>query len=173
MACELTTGVSVGCKDSAGGIKEVYFANKSNVSGITVTADGTVSGITNSGSWYKYEPRNATSAMMDNPQVNRQNGTAFYQQGVNLVLTKMEQAKRNEIILLAKANMHIIVKDQNDKYWLLGQDNGMEMENSEVGTGTELGDRNGYTLNFEGKEPEAAPEIQYAAFSADVSVTQI
>ena len=173
MACELTTGVSVGCKDSAGGIKEMYFANKSNVSAITQDGDGQVTAITNSGSWYKYNPRNATSTFMDNPRANRTNGTSYFEQGATLILTKMEQSKRNEIILLAKANMLVIVKDQNDRYWLLGQDNGIEMADSEAGAGTELEDMNGYTLQFEGKEPEAAPTVLYSAFSADVSATQI
>ena len=145
MACDLTTGVTVGCKDSAGGLKEVYFALKDSSTAITQDGTNQVTSITIGDSWYKYEPRNATSTMTDNPRVNRQNGTAFYEQGVSLVLTKMEQAKRNEIILLAKANMLVIVKDQNDRYWLLGQDNGIEMADSEAGLGTELGDRNGYT----------------------------
>lgn len=173
MACELTTGVGIGCKESSGGIKEIYIAVKDSTAAATQNVTGMVTSLTIGGSWYKYTPRVGTSNFMDKPKSNRQAGTAHYEQSVTLVLTKMEQAKRNEIILLAKANMWVIGKDQNDRYWLLGQDNGIELADSEGGTGTNLEEMNGYTLNFEGKEPEPAPEVLYAAFSGDVSATAI
>ena len=75
---------------------------------------------------------------------------------------------RNEIVNLAQADLLIIVKDQNGKYWLLGQVNGMSMAASIAQTGTAYGDRNGYELNFEGAEPAPANEILYSAFSADI-----
>lgn len=174
MACDLTTGVSLGCKEISGGVKEFYIATRGGV--ISKQSDGTISGITvtaGSTSWYKYEPRNATSTFTDNPMPSRENGTTYYAQTAAIVFNKMEQAKRNEILLLGKANLWIIAKLQDDTCWLLGEDNGMEMTESEVGPGTALGDRNGGTLNFEGSEPEPANQILYSAFSGDISATQI
>ena len=45
MPCALTQGYSLDCRDSLGGITEVYFIEKGNVSSITV-ASGSVSAIT-------------------------------------------------------------------------------------------------------------------------------
>ena len=174
MACELTTGVSLGCRDNAGGVKEFYIANIP-ATGLGITQDGTgiVTAIAAGATYFKYVPRKKTGMWQDEITVNDQNGTVFYSQTATIPLTKMEQAKRNEVMLLAKANLSIIVKDQNDKYWLLGQDNGITLATSQASSGTDYGDRNGYVLNFEGAEPEASPEVQYAAFSALVSATQI
>ena len=36
MACALTQGYSLDCRDSLGGITEVYFIEKGNISAITV-----------------------------------------------------------------------------------------------------------------------------------------
>lgn len=173
MACDLTTGISVGCKDSSGGIKEFYIANKDATAAVTQNASGMVTALTIGGSWYKYVPRTGVGNFTDNPKANRENGTLYFEQTANMAFNKMEQSKRNEVILLGKANVWIIVKDQNDKYWLLGQDNGMEMSDSEAGSGTALADRNGYSLVFMGMEPEAAPEVLYSAFSGDISATTI
>ena len=63
MPCALTQGYSLGCRDSAGGIKSVYFIAFENVSGITESA-GTVSAIAkaNNGRFYKYNLQRATGS---------------------------------------------------------------------------------------------------------------
>jgi hypothetical protein len=174
MSCELTTGVSLGCRDNAGGIKEFYIANVP-ATGMTVTqnASGMVTAIGVGATFFKYVPRKKTGNWAEAPTVNDQNGTVYYAQTALIPLSKMEQAKRNEVMLLARANMAVIVRDMNDKYWLLGQDNGITLATSVSGSGTDYGDRNGYELNFEGGEPEAAPEVLYSAFSALIDTTAI
>lgn len=174
MACVLTTGVSLGCKESAGGVQEIYIANVPST-GLGVTQDGSdiVTAIAAGATFFKYVPRKQTASFTDNPTTDDANGSIFYSQSVVMPLSKMENAKRNEVLLLAKANMVLIVKDQNGLYWLLGQQNGITLANSEVGSGTAYGDRNGYVLNFAGGEPEPAPTVSYSAFSALVSATTL
>lgn len=174
MACTLTTGISLGCRDATGGVKEFYLANVPST-GVTVTqnATGMVTTLGASLTWYKYVPRKQTASWNDNVTPNDQNGTVYYDQKALIPIARMEQSKRNEIALLAQANMVMIVKDQEDRYWLLGQDNGITLGTSNAGSGTAYGDRNGYELNFEGFEPEPAPEALYSAFSADISATTI
>jgi hypothetical protein len=64
---------------------------------------------------------------------------------------------RNEILLLAKNNLVALVKDNNDKIWVLGFANGLDITGGGSATGTAFGDRNGYTLTFTGNEKELAP----------------
>ena len=66
----------------------------------------------------------------------------------------METAKRNEVKMLARAKMSIIIKDNNGTYWLMGETNGVRLVSGDNGTGTALGDRNGYSLSFQAQEPE-------------------
>jgi len=56
MACALTQGYTLDCKDSLGGIKAVWFISSANVSSVT-EASGVVSAITKASGkvFYKYE----------------------------------------------------------------------------------------------------------------------
>ncbi len=158
MACELTTGFVVGCNDSAGGIAEFWFANMPVDFAVAVDASGQATGITGDGlAYYKYETTNAqgaASVMNDNATVNDQNGTSYFDQTATYVLNKMDNAKRNEVKMLARAKLSVIIKDNNGAYWLMGATNGVRMTASDSGTGTALGDRNGYSLSFQAQEPE-------------------
>jgi hypothetical protein len=63
---------------------------------------------------------------------------------------------RNEILLLAKNRLAIVVVDNNDTYRLYGWDQGVRLNEGNAGSGTAWGDRNGYTLVFTGKQRELA-----------------
>ncbi len=171
MACELTTGFVVGCNDSAGGISEFWFANMPDDFAVAVDASGQATGITGTGlGYYKYETTNAqgaASVMNDNATVNDQNGTSYFDQTATYVLNKMDNTKRNEVKMLARAKLSVIIKDNNGAYWLMGATNGVRLTASDSGTGTALGDRNGYSLSFQGQEPEPiALVLSEAAFPA-------
>ena len=87
MACALTQGYSLDCKDSAGGITEVYFIEKGNVSGI-VAASGVVTGLTKAAGkrFWKYELPKETGSFTHNPTVSSENGTLFFEQNLTIVV---------------------------------------------------------------------------------------
>ena len=172
MACDLTTGFNVGCNDSAGGIAEFYFANMPDGFEVLYNASNEASSITSDGvtelEYYKYETTNAqgaASVMNDNATVNDQNGTSYFDQTATYVLNKMDNEKRNEVKMLARAKLSVIIKDNNGAYWLMGATNGVRMTASDSGTGTALGDRNGYSLSFQAQEPEPMSAVLVDAFS--------
>lgn len=167
MPCALTQGYSLDCRDSLGGITEVYFISKANVSGIT-EASGSVSAITKvAGSrFYKYELVPGTASMTENINANVQNGTVFYAQELSIVLNKLQVPTRNEILLLAQNTLLCVVKDNNDKTWLLGRVNGINLTGGNGATGTAQGDRSGYTLTFSAQEKQLAPTIEAGVFNA-------
>lgn len=168
MSCTLTTGFLRGCIEGEGGVLELYFGNK--VSDFAATADSTGKITSISGTslaYYKYELEPETSSFLQTHQNNPGNGSRSVDQAVTLVLNYMEQAKREEIKLLAKGLLSVIVKDANGKYWLFGEERGMRMvQGGTSGSGTTFADRNGYSLNFMGKESCEAPEVAYSAFSS-------
>ena len=95
-----------------------------------------------------------------------ENGTVFYEQTVNATFFKLQSATRNQVRVLAKnPDLKIIVETNNGsvdgvgKYWLLGEENGVQLLSGTGQTGTAFGDLNGYTLTFTGQEPEPASEI--------------
>ena len=163
MACDLTTGFSVGCNDSIGGVAEFWIANMPSDFSTTSDASEEVTALGGTGlGYYKYEctsAQGASSVMNDNPTVNDANGTSFFDQTATYILNKMETAKRNEVKMIARAKMSIIIKDNNGTYWLMGETNGVRLVSGDNGTGTALGDRNGYSLSFQAQEPEPMKKV--------------
>lgn len=167
MACALTQGYSLDCRDSLGGITEVYFISKANISAITV-ASGSVSALTKvvGSRFYKYELVPGTASLTENINANVQNGTVFYAQELSIVLNKLQVPTRNEILLLAQNTLLCVVKDNNDQTFLLGRVQGINLTGGNAATGTAQGDRSGYTLTFSANEKELAPGVASGVFNA-------
>lgn len=163
MACALTQNYSLDCRDSVGGVVEIYFIEEGNVASIT-EASGVVTAITKgSGKVFrKYQQDQDTAFFVENLNSNVQNGTIFYQQELTIVLNKMQANTRNELLLLNKNRLIAVVKDANGKYWLLGKTRFLYATAGNSGTGTASGDRNGYTFTYTAMEPNLAPEVDAA-----------
>ena len=160
MACALTTGYTLDCRDSVGGVKSVYFIEIDNVSGFT-SASGTISAINkaNGGRFYKYNLVKGTAEAKEEYQDSVENGTNYVQQTLTMILNKMQAATRNEIALLAQNRLIAVIEDRNGKYWCYGKENGLDRTGGTAGTGKAMGDRNGYELTFTGMEGTTAMEV--------------
>lgn len=161
MSCALTQDYSFGCDVGTGGTKECYIIELENISSVTESS-GTLTAIAKASGkiFRKYQLVLETANFEETIVGNRANGTVYYEQKGTIILNKQQVAVRNEILLLAKNNLAIVIKDNNDTYRLYGRLYGLKLENGSAATGTAWGDRNGYTLNFTGKEPELAPFVQ-------------
>jgi hypothetical protein len=169
MACALTQGFVKGCKDSSGGVKEFFLANRPTDFAVVKNASGQVTSYVGTVAWYKYVPRKQTSTFGESIEVSEENGTVFFKQTAQILLSKLEVGKQREILLLAQADLLLIAKDQNGFYWLQGVDNAVSLMTSTADGGKAYGDMNGYTLNFEGNEPSNMPTIYYPAFAGGIA----
>ena len=160
MACALTQNYTLDCKDSLGGITEVYFAAAADVTS-TTEASGVITALTKAAGkkFYKYELVKGTSQLVENVNANVQNGTVFYAPELTIVLNKLQANTRNEILLLAQNTLLAVVGDNNGKYWFLGKVHGLNLSGGNGATGTAQGDRSGYTLTFSASESSLAPEV--------------
>ena len=160
MACALTQGYTLDCKESIGGIKAVWFIPFADVTTIT-EASGVVTTITKSAGkvFYKYQLVKQTSSLTENITASVENGTVFYAQELSIILNKLQANTRNEILLLAQNTLVAVAKDNNGKYWYLGKTRGLDLTAGNSGTGTAEGDRSGYTLTFTGAEAALAPAV--------------
>lgn len=164
--CALTSDYSFGCDVGTGGTKECYLIELNNVTSLT-EASGVITAVTKGAGkiFRKYQLVQETANFEEGIVGNRQNGTIFYDQKGTIVLNKQQVAVRNEIMLLAKNYLIVIIKDNNNEYRLYGRQYGLRLETGSASTGTAWGDRNGYTLNFTGKEPELAPFVAEAVIA--------
>lgn len=160
MGCILTQGFALDCRDSIGGIKSIMVAELSAKATLT-SSDGLISALTLEATknFYKYEFRKQTGNFTETIEASDENGTLFYTQELNIQLSKLEVAKRNELYLLAKNDLLVIVEDRNGNYWLLGEENGMVIGGSGE-SGTAMGDFSGYNLTFTGAEREPAKAVE-------------
>lgn len=160
MACALTQGYIFDCRDSFGGLKEVYVIEKENIETMTETL-GVITVMTKATGkrWFKYNLVSHTAEAEDAFAPNRENGTVASKQSLKFPINKMTTAVRNELLLLAQNKLLVMIVDGNEKAWLYGKDYGMVMSKSTAKTGKTLSDRNGYELEFESDEKYMAPEV--------------
>jgi len=160
MSCTLTSGYTLDCKDSVGGLKEMYFIEFANVSSYTLTGN-VITAITKASGkvFRKYELVRETAYLTQTYNDNIQNGTSYVTQEIELFIAKLSTTMRDEIQLLGQNRLIAVVVDNNGKAWLLGKTNGVERNGGSASTGTAFGDRNGYVLKFVGMEPFHAYEF--------------
>lgn len=158
--CALTQDYNFGCDVGVGGTKECWLIELENITTFTESS-GTVTAITKATGkiFRKYQLVLETANFDETITGNKANGTLFYAQAGSIIINKQQVAVRNEILLLAKNRLVIIIHDNNDTYRLFGQSFGLMLQTGSAATGTAWGDRNGYTLNFTGAELELAPFV--------------
>jgi hypothetical protein len=167
MACALTQGYSLDCRDSLGGIVEVYFTEAANVTA-TTEASGVITALTKAAGkrFWKYALVKDTSMFNQTMTASVANGTVFYGQELQIILNKPQTNTRNELLLLAQNSLVAVAKDSNGIYWYLGKTRGIDMTANAASTGTAQGDRSGFTLTFTGSEPALAPSVLGTVASA-------
>ena len=175
--CDITSGFTLGCRDNTGGIKNLYILSGS-ITSVTDASEGLISGITGSGEFFQYELFRQTSDFSEAISATPENGTVFYEQSVQAVFFKLQSSTRNQVRVLAKnPDLKIIVETNNGsqdgvgRYWLLGEENGVQLLSGTGATGTAFGDLNGYSLTFTGQEPEPASEISGSLSDALSGIT--
>lgn len=173
MSCALTQGFNLDCREGVGGTKEVYIIETDNVASITETS-GVVTAITKSTGkrFWKYSLVRETSNATETITGSEANGTLFYAQQVQLIINRRQASVRNEIMLLAKNRLTIVVVEnqvisgtQQNRSWLYGRVNGLLLNGGSSDSGTAWADRNGYTLPFTGNEVELAPEVLFSVLA--------
>lgn len=163
MACALTQGYVLDCRDSVGGVKSAYIIELDNISTIA-TASGVVTGITKvtGKRFWKYNLEHNTANAKNDYTGSRENGTLFHTQTISLILNKMQAAVRNEIKLMAQNKLAVVIVDKNGNGWLYGKENGLMLNAGGSDSGTAMGDRSGYTLTLNGEEKEECDNVSAA-----------
>jgi hypothetical protein len=176
MACDITSGFQLGCRDNTGGLKSIYILSGSisSISG----SQGLITAISGSGVWYEFQLFRQTSNYSEELVATPENGTIVYNQTCNAVFFKMQTSVRNQVRVLAQnPNLSIIIETQNGsetgaaRWFLMGQVNGAQLLSGTAQTGTAFSDLNGYNLVFSGNEPNPASEVSGSAttFSSSLS----
>ena len=175
--CDITSGFTLGCRDNTGGIANLYILSGS-IDSVVDASEGLIATISGSGEFFKFELFRQTSDFTEAITSTPENGTVFYEQTLNAVFFKLQSSTRNQVKVLAQnPNLKVVVETNNGtvdgvgRYWLLGEDRGMQLLSGTGATGTAFGDLNGYSLTFTGQEPNPASEISGSLAGALSGIT--
>lgn len=182
MACTaLTRGRTLNCNRISGGIKAVYFAVLDQVIAFTYDTTAAPNGVREidnidmgSDSLYKYNLPIGTSSLTDTIVGSRENGTVYYTPTINITYNKLSKEDQQEIKLLS-ATKTVVFAELNQQLAnghnvivAMGMVNGMELNAGTMDSGAAWGDRNGYTLTFDGMEADPfAMMTDYTAIPFD------
>ena len=159
--CILTlSGIARDCRDNSGGIKEVYIIDYNSVNKVSISAD-IITGITvDSGTtFHTYTFRKQTGTLTTTINADEVAGTLNYSSELNMKFSKLETAKRLEVVSLAMGETAVIVRDSNDRFWYLGKDYPVTLSAGSIATGTNLADFAGYDVTLSDISTNAPFEV--------------
>jgi hypothetical protein len=173
MACGvLTKGRGLDCNRISGGVKYIYFGVYDEftapiqTTGI-VQVDGEITDIEmGTNDLYRYTMPLGASSVTETITGSTENGTIFYAPSVTVILNKLSKEDQNQIKLLGATKVVVFAQlnerlaTGNDVIIGLGVSNGMSLNAGTIDSGAAFGDRNGYTLTFDGMEPIPFPMVK-------------
>ena len=174
MACTaLTKGRGLDCNRISGGVKYIYFGvydtftSPIDGTGILVVDSeitdiemGVTTGL------YRYTVPRGSTTITDTITGSTENGTLFYTPTVNMVLNRLTKEDQNEIKLLGQtqvvvfAQLNAQLANGHDVIVGMGVVNAMSLNAGTADSGAAFGDRNGYTLTFDGLEANPMPMVE-------------
>ena len=157
MACDISRGKNdLACKNAVSGLKAIYFTNYDDYGFVTTSNSGSGHILTSTGSLdevFKYELKNSGNTFQQDITSNRDNGTTFYNQALNFVLTKLSKEMEFQVKMMAWGRPQIFVEMNTGQMFLMGKNHGCEIGGNSAIGGT-MDSLNGYTLTATGMEPE-------------------
>jgi len=148
MVFEITQNRLKKCKDTIGGIKNVYFAPFVNYSASQIVYDGVNLTTFPQTFVYKFE---LVSADVFQQQGNENDGGKYYDQSLELTFIKISAFDNLQFQRLLKKDYFVVVEDRNGNFFLGGFRNGMIAEKLDKGTDQQ------YKITFNGMETDFAP----------------
>ena len=159
MACNLTQGRIIDCRNSTGGISEVLIANFGDITIDTVLA-GVLTAITpTAATFYRYSLEKENGSLIETQTGSLENGTNFYDSVLDFNTKNLSASENEELTLLDQAQLFVIVKDMNEKYWTVGAYYAADKLTGTAVTGAAFGDHNGYTYSITAKEAKRMLEV--------------
>ena len=157
MACNLTKGRGIPCRNLIGGVKFVYFAQFDEVTSISGTTEiDTISMGTND--IYRYAIRRGNASITETITGSTENGTVVYAPALSIKLTGLSKEDQNELKLIAQSRviafvqLNQVLSNDHNVIMCLGATNGLDLNTGTNSSGAAFADLNGYEWTFEGQE---------------------
>jgi hypothetical protein len=119
--------------------------------------------MTVSGEVFLYKLKSNLSSYTAPVQVNKDNGTLWYNQSLSMILASDTKELRSEIHLLAQNEVMCIVEKANGTWVALGLEEGLQVADAnEYTSGVIKSDRQGHVIVLNGMENNEVPDVDDA-----------
>ena len=182
MACLITSGRIEPCKDSLGGLRNVYFINEDIAANymyresspgvyiVDTDFSESIDYVNFVEKLYKFELKSNENVYDQEIVTSRENGTTFFRQTLTIKLKKQDIATHNAVKTLAYAKPRILVENNEGQFFLVGLLRGCDLTAGSINNGAALGDFSGYSLTFQAEEllPSQFVNLGTDAFYYDI-----
>ena len=172
MACGiLSKGRGLDCNRISGGVKYIYFGVYDQFdapidgTGIVVASSEITDIEMGANVLYRYTVPRGSTTINETITGSTENGTLFYTPTVSMILNRLTKEDQNEIKLLGQtqvvvfAQLNATLANGHDVIVGMGVTNAMSLNAGTADSGAAFGDRNGYTLTFDGLESDPFPMV--------------
>ena len=141
------------------------FTSPIDGTGIAVTSGEVTDIEMDTGGLYRYSMPLGVASVTDTIVGSRDNGTIYYTPTAQVLFNRLTKEDQNQIKLLGATKVVIFAQlnqqlaNGHDVIICLGRVNGMELNAGTIDTGAAWGDKNGYTLTFDGMETDPFPMV--------------
>lgn len=165
--CNTFTNISIECKTSIGGCKKLFVGAfdgfSYTLSGTTGDSAGLVTVLTTGlTTLYELNPVRYSATVTETQAIDTTN--SLWAQSIISTFIKNEASKRNLMLSLGKSIVVAVVLDKNDRYWLYGANNGLDVATTHT-SGAAAADKNIWTVTMEGNESQPAFEVSATAMT--------
>lgn len=163
MAYTLSKNVSNKGRENSPGGSTIFLAEWSNITAIDVDSSNLyVSGITMSGTtkFFKYEMPRENINFVNQTELSIPNGVFIFRPLLTFAIPGLTTDSLNMFDVLVRKSVVAIVKTNENKYFVIGKDNGLDLtSNGQFTLGQAGTDLVGSTIELEGLEKTRIIEI--------------
>lgn len=168
--CNSLKAISTTCGESSvGGIKRVIVACANDVTITPKTGDGNEGladvTIESGKKTYQISFRKQSSSFSSEYTLDDVNGVKFVTTTAEIVVAKMNLARRNAIEGLLDSEVVAFVEDMNGNYWVMGAENVVTATACTFTSGTAASDANNFTITL----TDISSRLPYALDSTGIS----
>lgn len=165
MACDLTTGIALDCKNKQGGLSSIYLL-KYIEDAFTISATNEATAINPLVTVvYEYQIEGDGHILAQSFPSDRNTGSAVNTQTLTALIKGVAPTVSAELNNLVYGKTIAVAKDRNGIYRIMGISDGVDFS-IEMTTGGAKTDMNGYTLTGTALEKALAPSMDSATLTA-------
>jgi hypothetical protein len=161
MACDITKGRGLGCKDQRTGIKYIDFAPFTTANVFAVSGQEVASLPAGLDEVFRYEVKGAGNTFVDTATTNIDTRTTNFKQVLNAVLQRAGKETEVELKALLFGRVIAFVHDYNGNVKLGGHETGLDGTMAEYSSET-----SGYKVTLEAEASTFAPFLSSSAKTA-------